>query len=152
MLQDKNFYIMKILFDDTQYVSTLQSGKNPKFKFDQYITKEMTFDDMEKKFFQVILYYLPNTFDYCKEGSLENIIKKSKIYSSFKIDLLTIAVGPEYHNIVLNSPNKKNERLGRIMYTITCKQISNIDVKINSVEIKLNELLKNNIALSLKYK
>ena len=152
MLQDKNFYIMKILFDDTQYVSTLQSGKNPKFKFDQYITKEMTFDDMEKKFFQVILYYLPNTFDYCKEGSLENIIKKSKIYSSFKIDLLTIAVGPEYHNIVLNSPNKKNERLGRIMYTITCKQISNIDVKINSVEIKLNELLQNNIALSLKYK
>ena len=151
MLQDKNFYIMKILFDDTQYVSTLQSGKNPKFKFDQLILKEMAFDDMEKKYFQVILYYLPNTFDYCKEGSLENIIKKSKIYSSFKIDLLTIAVGPEYHNIILNSP-KKNERLGRIMYTITCKQISNINVEINSVEIKLNELLQNNIALSLKYK
>ena len=152
MLQDNNFYIMKILFDDTEYISTLQSGKNPKFRFDQYITKEMAFDDMEKKYFQVILYYLPNTFDYFKEGSLDNIIKKSKIYSSFKIDLLTIAVGPEYHNIILTSEKKKIERLGRIMYTITCKQISNIDVKINSVEIKLNELLQNNIALSLKYK
>ena len=63
-----------------------------------------------------------------------------------------MAVGPEFHDIVLISPKKKMEKVGRIMYTITCKQIAHINVKINSVKIKINELLQNNIALSLKYK
>ena len=151
MLQIDQFYILKILFDDNQYISTLQRGKNPKFNLDQTITKEFKFNDMENKFLEIILYCLPLSFDYCKEGSLENIIKKAKVYSSLKIDILTLAVGPEYHNIVLTSPKKK-ERVGRIMYTITCKHIANINVKINSVKIQMNELLQNNIALSLKYK
>ncbi len=151
MLQIDQFYILKILFDDNQYISTLKRGKNPKFNLDQTITQEFKFNDMENKFFEIILYCLPLSFDYCKEGSLENIIKKAKVYSSLKIDILTLAVGPEYHNIVLTSPKKK-ERVGRIMYTITCKHIANINVKINSVKIQMNELLQNNIALSLKYK
>ena len=151
MLQESQFYLMKILFDDCQYQSTLQTGKNPKFNFDKIIIKEMRFDEMESKYFEIIIYCLPSSFDCFKEGgSIENMIKKSKIFSSFKIDLLTLAVGPEYHNIILTSP-KNSEKLGRIMYTITCKQISNISVKINSVKIQMNELLQNNIALSLKY-
>lgn len=44
----KKFYIMKIIFDGKEYVSTLQSGTNPKFNFDQLITKEIVFNDMEK--------------------------------------------------------------------------------------------------------
>ena len=151
MLQETQYYLMKILFDDCQYLSTLQTGKNPKFNFDKIIIKEMRFDEMEKKYLEIILYCLPPSFDFFKEGgSIENMIKKSKIFSSFKIDLLTLAVGPEYHNIILTSP-KNSEKLGRIMYMITCKQISNINVKINSVKIQMNELLQNNIALSLKY-
>ena len=152
MLKENQYYIMKILFDNKEFITTLQSGKNPKFNFDELIIKKMKFDEMEEKYLEIILYYLPISFDYTKEGSRENIIKKSKIYSSFKIDLLTLAVGPEFHNIILSSPKNNSERLGRIMYTITCKQISNINVKINSVKIRINELLQNNIALSLKYK
>ena len=152
MLKENQFYIMKILFDNNEFITTLQSGKNPKFNYDELIIKQMKFDEMENKYLEIIIFCLPNTFDYTKEGSRENIIKKSKIYSSFKIDLLTLAVGPEFHDIVLTSPKKRMEKLGRIMYTITCKQIANINVKINSVKIKINELLQNNIALSLKYK
>ena len=152
MLKENQYYIMKILFDNQEFITTLQSGKNPKFNYDELIIKQMRFDEMENKYLEIILYCLPIAFDYTKEGSRENIIKKSKIYSSFKIDLLTLAVGPEFHNIILSSPKKNSERLGRIMYTVVCKQISNINVKINSVKIKINELLQNNIALSLKYK
>ena len=152
MLQEKNFYIMKINFDEQEYVLNLESGTNPKFKFDKIITKEMKFDQMETKYLEIILYHVPSTFDIYKENKIENILKKAKIYSSFKIDLLTVAVGPEYHNIILRPPSKKTERLGRIMYTITCKQISNISVKINSVKVQMNGLLQNNVALSVKYK
>jgi hypothetical protein len=152
MLQEKNFYIMKIIFDGQEYILTLESGTNPKFKFDKIITKEMKFDQMETKYLEIILYNVPSTFDIFKENNIENIIKKAKIYSSFKIDLLTVAVGPECHNIILRSPSHKVERLGRIMYTITCKQITNISVKINSVKVQMNGLLQNNVALSLKYK
>ena len=152
MLQEKNFYIMKINFDEQEYVLNLESGTNPKFKFDKIITKEMKFDQMETKYLEIILYHIPSTFDIYKENKIENILKKAKIYSSFKIDLLTVAVGPEYHNIILRPPSKKTERLGRIMYTITCKQISNISVKINSVKVQMNGLLQNNVALSVKYK
>ena len=151
MLHTDQYYILKIFFDDTQYISTLQRGKNPKFNLNETITKEFKFNDMENKFLEIVLYCLPLSFDYYNEGSLENIIKKAKVYSSLKIDILTLAVGPEYHNIVLKSP-KTNERVGRIIYTITCKHISNINVKINSVKITFNELLQNNIALNLKYK
>ena len=37
------------------------------------------------------------------------------------------------------------------MYTIICKQLSDIKVTINKVKIQINELLHNNVALRLKY-
>ena len=150
MLKEKQYYIMKIRFDQTEYTSTLQIGSNPKFNFDQIITKEIKFDDMENRYLEIILLYLPSNYDTYNNGSLEKILKNAKLYSSFKIDLLTLAVGPEFHNIILTSP-KKMERVGRIMYTITCKQIANINVKINTVKVQMKGLLQNDIALSLKY-
>ena len=152
MLKENNFYIMKIIFDQTVEISTLESGRNPKFKLDKFYVKQIRFDEMENKYLEIILYHLPSTFDIYKEGNIENILKKAQLYSSFKIDLLTIAVGPEFHNIVLKPPKKKVERLGRIMYTITCKQLADINVKINSVKVQMNGLLQNSVALSLKYK
>ena len=152
MLKENQFYILKVIFDNQEYNSTLQSGKNPKFNIDQIVVKEMKFDEMENKYFQIILLCLPSNFNYMQEGKMENIIKKAKIYSSLKIDLLTLVVGPELHNLILISPKNKLEKLGRIMYTITCKHISDINVKINSVKIEMKELFQNNISLSLKYK
>ena len=37
------------------------------------------------------------------------------------------------------------------MYTIICRHLSEIKVKIDKVKIQINELLQNNVALSLKY-
>ena len=52
---------------------------------------------------------------------------------------------------MLKSSDKKDIKVGRITYTIICKQLANIKVTINKVKIQINELLHNNIALRLKY-
>jgi len=142
---------MKIIFDNLEYVLPLETGKNPKFNFDQTITKQLKFDQLEKKFMEIILYNLPSSVDIYAIGTKDKLIEKAEIYSCYKISLLTIVVGPEFHNLVLTSPIKKKSHIGRIMYTITCKQIANINVKINSVKISLDNLLNNEIALKLKY-
>ena len=144
---------MKIIFDDLEYVLPLVSGTNPKFTFDQVIVKELRYEELENKYLEVIFYYLPSSFDvYNLNGGKEKLLEIANIYSSYKIDLLTIVVGPESHNIVLSSPQKKFHHLGRVMYTISCKHIANINFKINNVKVKLNGLFQNDIALKLKYK
>ena len=144
---------MKIIFDGLEYVLPLVSGTNPKFTFDQIIVKDLKYDQLETKYLEIILYSLPSSFDlYNSGGGKEKLLEKASIYSAFKVDLLTIIAGPEFHNIVLSSPKKKFHHLGRVMYTIACKHLSNINVKINSVKIKLNGLIQNDIALKLKYK
>ena len=145
------FYIMKIIFDNEEDILPIISGDRPKFNFDKYYYKNIKFSDLENKYMQIVIYSLPSNFDIYNGGSLKDLIKKAKLFSTFKIDFLTLAVGPEFHNIILRPPNKKNEQVGRITYTIVCKHLSEIDVKINNVKIQINELLQNNIALSLKY-
>ena len=144
---------MKIIFDGLEYVLPLVSGTNPKFSFDQVIVKDLKYDQLETRYLEVILYSLPSSFDlYNSGGGKEKLLEKASVYSTYKVDLLTIIVGPEFHNIVLSSPKKKFHHLGRVMYTIASKQLSNINVKISSVKIKLNGLIQNDIALKLKYK
>ncbi len=151
MLQENQSYLMKIIFDGAEFLLPLVTGKNPKFSFDQTITKQLKFDQLENKYVEIILYSLPSTVDIYAIWRKDKLIEKAEIYSSFKISLLTIVVGPEFQNFVLNSPRKKKVHLGRIMYIITCKQIANINIKINSVKISLDNLLNNEIALKLKY-
>ena len=152
MLQENQSYIMKIIFDNSDYVLPLVSGQNPKFSFDQIFTKQLKYDELEKKFMEIIIYSLPSSVDlYAMGATKEKLLEQANIYSSYKISLLTIVVGPEFHNLALTSPWKKKEHLGRVMYTITCKQIANINIKINSAKINLDNLLNNDIALKLKY-
>ena len=148
MLQENKSYIMKIIFDDKEYILPLVTGKDPKFTFDQIITKELKYDQLEKKYMELILYSLPSSVDLY-HNTKENLLKQAEIYSSYKISLLTIVVGPEFHNLALLSPSKK--QIGRVMYIITSKQIANINITINSVKIDLDNLLNNDIALKLKY-
>ena len=150
-MQINQFYIMKIIFDKEEDILPIVSGIKPKFNFDKLYYKNIKFEELENKYMEIIIYNLPSDFDLYNSGSLQNIIKKAKIFSAFKIDFLTLVVGPEFHNIILKSPDKKNENLGRIMYTIICKQLSDIKVTINKVKIQINELLHNNVALRLKY-
>ena len=150
-MQINQFYIMKILFDNEENILPVVSGMKPKFNFDQIYYRNIKFNDLEKKYMEIIIYNLPANFDLYNSGSLQNLVKKAKIFSSFKIDFLTLVVGPEFHNIILKSLDKKNENVGRIMYTIICKQLADIKVTLNKVKIQINELLQNNIALGLKY-
>ena len=150
MLQENKSYIMKIIFDDSVYILPVVSGKDPKFNFDRIITKQFKYEQLEKKYMEIILYSLPSSFDFYTY-TLNQLIEKGELYSSYKISLLTIVVGPEFHNLVLTSPIKKNIHLGRIMYIITCKQLANINITIKSVKITLDNLLGDDIALKLKY-
>ena len=150
-MQINQFYIMKIIFDNEEDILPIVSGVKPKFNFDKIYNKNIKFDELEKKFMEIIIYNLPPDFDLYNGGNLKNLLKKAKIFSSFKIDFLTLVVGPEFHNIVLKSSDKKDIKVGRITYTIICKQLANIKVTINKVKIQINELLHNNIALRLKY-
>ena len=130
MLQDNNYYIMVIIFDKKQYTLPLVTGKNPKFNFDEIIHKEIKYEEMENKYMEVILYSLPITFDIYSQSKIELLIESASLYSAFKIDLLTVALGPENHNMVLLDPKKKYVHLGRISYTIECKQIDDINILI----------------------
>ena len=152
MLQDKKYYLMVIVFDGKQNILPLVTGQNPKFTFDEYFQKEIKYDELEKKFLEIYLFYLPITFDIYNNGTKENILKSANLYSSFKVDLLTIALGPENHNIVLLDPKKSFIHLGRISYTIECSHIENINIRIKSLKVELNHLLQNEIAIKLKFK
>ena len=151
MLQENKYYIMVIIFDKKQYTLPIVTGKNPKFNFDQTIVKEMKYEEMENKFMEIILYTLPIDFDIFSQ-KIDILLQQSTVYSAFKIDLLTVALGPENHNIVLLDLKKKFVHLGRISYTIECKQIDDINILIKSVKIELNHLLQNDISLKLKYR
>ena len=127
MLQENNSYIMKIIFDNEEFILPLAMGQNPKFNFDQIITKQYKYEQLEKVYMELMIFSLPKTFDiYSITGTKNDLIQKASLYSSFRISLLTIVIGPEFHNLRLISPFKKNEHLGRVMYIITCKQIANI--------------------------
>ena len=152
MLQENKSYIMKIIFDNEEFILPLVIGQNPKFNFDQFITKQYKYEQLEKTYMEIILYSLPNTEDIYNIANTKNeLIEKADYYSSFKISLLTIVIGPEFHNLVLASPSKKGSYKGRVMYIITCKQIAVINVKVNNVKISFDNLNNNDIALKLKY-
>ena len=150
MLQENKSYLMKITFDDLEYVLPLETGKDPKFNFDQIITKKLKYEQLEQKYLEITLYSLPSSVDLYL-NTKQKLLEQAEIYSCYKISLLTIVVGPEFHNLMLTSPWKKGIHLGRIMYIITCKQIESINIKINKVKIQVNNISGNDISLKLKY-
>ena len=48
MLQEKNYYIMVIIFDTKRYILPLVTGTDPRFNFNEEIYKEIKYEDMEK--------------------------------------------------------------------------------------------------------
>ena len=64
MLQENKSYIMKIIFDDLEYILPLETGTDPKFNFDQTITKQLKYEQLEKKYMEIILYSLPSSFEF----------------------------------------------------------------------------------------
>lgn len=121
---------MQIIFDEKEYILPMVTGTNPKFVFDEIIHKEIPYEEMENRYMEIILFSLPASFDVYQFSKKEQLLSKASLYSSYKVDLLTIAVGPENHDMVLLNPKKKGAHIGRVSYTITCKHIEDINIRV----------------------
>ena len=84
--------------------------------------------------------------------SKKEILAESTFYSGLKIDLLTLAVAPEHHDIVLLDPKKSHIQKGRINYMISCSHIENVYFMIEKVTFQINSLMKSELSLKLKFK
>ena len=150
LLIENSLYILQIIFDGKEFPLTIGKGINPSFIFDETFGKEITFEKMSTSYLEIYLYDYKgtNNLDCMTKG---DILGASQIYSCFKIDLLTIALAPEKHDIVLVDPKRIRVQMGRISYCINCKHISDLGIKINGFKINLNNLKFNEIALKLKF-
>jgi len=70
--------------------------------------------------------------------------------SSLKVDLLTIAIGPEHHDIRLLDRNNINQ-IGRISFNISCFHMENVFLNIQTLEFKISHLVNKQIALKLAF-
>ena len=128
MLLENQIYILLVKFDNNEYPLCIASGKNPKFIFNESFEKKIEFDKLEESFLEVTIYIHSLIDNPQKLNSLTKgeILNESEKYSSFKIDLLTLAIAPEHHDIALYDLKKSHLLIGRISYTITCKHIENV--------------------------
>lgn len=143
---------MQIIFDEKEYILPMVTGTNPKFVFDEIIHKEIPYEEMENRYMEVILFSLPASFDVYQFSKKEQLLAKASLYSSYKVDLLTIAVGPENHDMVLLNPKKKGAHIGRVSYTITCKHIEDINIRVKKAKVFIDRLMQNEISLKVKFR
>jgi hypothetical protein len=71
--------------------------------------------------------------------------------SCLKVDLLTVAIGPEHHDIRLLDRRNVNQ-IGRVSFNIVCHHVENITLAIKSLQCKVLHLVQNDIALRLRFK
>ena len=153
-LTENTIYIMNIIFDGKEYPLSFGVGNNPSFIFDEYLGKEITFNKMSSSFMEISIYTHKNktkNVQFFKNMTKGEILAGTQIFSCLKIDLLTLALAPEKHDIILLDPKRKRVELGRINYNLSCKQVEDITIKIKSFKMNLKNLNYNEIALNLKY-
>ena len=88
--------------------------------------------------------------DILKIKDWQDYLTYEHIMSSLKVDLLTIAIGPEHHDIRLLDRNNIN-RIGRISFNISCSHLENIFLNIQTLKFKISHLVKKQIALKLAF-
>ena len=153
MLLENKLYILQIIFDNKEYPLCFSCGKNPKFIFDESFQKEIEFIKLEESFLEINIYSHSLIDEPHKLTSLTKgeILNESQKYSSLKIDLLTLAIAPEHHDIALFDIKKSHLQKGRISYIINCKHIENIICKIEKFDFNLNTLINTDLCLKLKF-
>ena len=154
MLTENRIYIMQVIFDGKEYPLSFGSGNNPSFIFDETIGKEITFNKMLTSYMEIFLYTHKNeskNVQVFKSMTKGEILAGTQLFTCLKIDLLTLALAPEKHDLVLLDPKRTRVQLGRINYNLSCKQIEDITIKVKSFKLSLNNLNYNEIALNLKY-
>ena len=151
---EHNIYIMQIIFDGKEYPLSFGNGNNPSFIFDETIGKEILFNKMSSSYMEIILYTHKNkskNAQYFKNMTKGEILAETQVFSCLKIDLLTLALSPEKHDLILLDPKRKKVLLGRINYNLSCRQIEDISIQVKNFKLNLNNLNYNEISLNLKY-
>ena len=154
MLTENTIYIMQIIFDGKEYPLSFGSGNNPSFIFDETVGKEILFNKMSTSYMEIFLYTHKNkskNVQFFKNMTKGEILSGTQLFSCLKIDLLTLALAPEKHDLVLLDPKRNRVQLGRINYNISCRQIEDISIKVKSFKVNLFKVNYNEIALNLKY-
>jgi hypothetical protein len=95
---------------------------------------------------------LPKTVDIFKFPSVNEALEKSSLFSSIKVDLLTIAIGPEHHDLCLLEEKKPFNLLGRMSFNVFCAHIEKIGLNIKNLQCKVNHLVQNEVVFKLKFK
>ena len=155
MLSENTLYILYIIFDGKDFPMVFGKGNNPNFVFNQTFAKEITFEKMATSYLEVYLFtYKSNLNDKRNIDFMTKaeILAQAQIFSCFKINLLTLALAPEKHDLVLIDPKRIRVQLGRISYFVSCKHIEDVNLKITKFKINLNNLKFDEIALKLKFK
>ena len=151
MLTENTLYILQIIFDGKEFPLSFGNGNNPSFIFNETFGKEITFEKMSTSYLEIYLYTHKTMLNNTQNLTKGEILAESQIYSCFKINLLTIALSPEKHDLILMDPKRMRVQLGRISYFISCKHIEDIYFRINGFKINLYNLKYNEIALNLKF-
>ncbi len=64
---------------------------------------------------------------------------------------MTIAIGPEHHDLRLLDRSNKNI-IGRISFNVVCHHIENVTLDFQTLQLKFDKLIEKEIAFRLKFK
>ena len=149
-VKEKHLYFMKIIYpltskDSKQYTSKLAEGPNVKFNYSEEFTQTITYNELTKLKLVINFFEIP-------ESKSNNIViqeyAKSKPPTSIlELDLLTLVIGPEHHDIQLFTKTEKN---GRIIFDSSYVHKSNVKVEFKNIQVTVNNLNKKDICLRAK--
>ena len=119
------------------------------FTLSQSIYIEKNFDELRKTFIEFEIRFLNIENKQVDKKNVDEIVNDnmSKIthYSSVKIDLLSLAIGPQYYDIMLYENGSETNEKGRLSFKIIAHQINTIEINSDSLTI---ELYKTNTSIT----
>ena len=151
MLIENTLYILKVILDGKEFPLSFGKGNNPSFIFNETLGKEITFEKMSTSYLEIYIYTHKGQLSNIQSLTKGEILAESQIYSCFKINLLTIALAPKKHDLILLDPKRLRVRIGRISYYVSCRHVEDLYIKVNKFRINLNHLKYDEIALNLKF-
>lgn len=161
-LSTKYTYLIKItLILDTNTLENMIiftkiiKGSEIKFQIEETLKIKRLFVDLTKPFIKIDFYSFNDQKPTGESLNNDELIKNTIPISSFTIDLLTIAIGPEHHDLplyaYLDNSNKKSS-IGRISFNINCNHMNEIQFSVASFKAKLNQFLnQNELSLQLSF-
>ena len=87
-----------------------------------------------------------------KFASVDEALSKASLFSMVKVDLLTIAIGPEHHDICLLDVKRPHGIVGRTSFNIICSHFERINLNVKNLQCKVFHLVQNEVVFKLKFK